>query len=155
MTERQDDLWRGEIHRLEQLMEERDRRYENQFKAQDDKTSLALASSKEAVNKAETATEKRFEGVNEFRAALSDNAAMLIPRSEAQSRFASMEEKMQAMKESQNVVREELMKEVHSLRESRSESGGKSATWMLVIALLSGILGSVVSGLIVSYLMSK
>lgn len=44
--------------------------------------AAALASSKEAVQKAEVATEKRFESVNEFRATLTDQAAKFITRKE-------------------------------------------------------------------------
>jgi hypothetical protein len=43
---------------------------------------MALAASDKAITKAEVTTEKRFEGVNEFRAALSDQSATLLPRSE-------------------------------------------------------------------------
>jgi|ERR1051326_2162380 hypothetical protein len=43
--------------------------------AQDEKVQLALTSAEKAITKAETATEKRFEAVNEFRQTLSDQAA--------------------------------------------------------------------------------
>lgn len=42
----------------------------------------ALASSKEAVTKAESATEKRFDSVNEFRATLTDQASRFVTRKE-------------------------------------------------------------------------
>lgn len=42
----------------------------------------ALASAEKAVSKAEAASEKRFEAVNEFRAQLSDQAALFLPRTE-------------------------------------------------------------------------
>jgi hypothetical protein len=79
--------------------DERDRRYEDRFKAMDEKTGLALTSSKEAVAKAETATEKRFDAVNEFRGTLSDQAANLMPRGEAGARFDALEEKFAALKD--------------------------------------------------------
>ncbi len=44
-----------------------------------------FASVERAVSKAEAATEKRFEGVNEFRAQLSDQAARFITRDELQA----------------------------------------------------------------------
>ena len=46
------------------LMNERDRRYADKFQSADEKNTLALSSSKEAVTKAEIATEKRFECVS-------------------------------------------------------------------------------------------
>ena len=42
----------------------------------------ALASAEKAVGKAESANEKRFESVNEFRAQLTDQAALFLPRTE-------------------------------------------------------------------------
>jgi hypothetical protein len=65
------------------LMDERDKRYEQRFLQQETAVTAALNSSKEAVAKAERATEKRFESVNEFRGALSDAQKNYITRSEA------------------------------------------------------------------------
>lgn len=42
----------------------------------------ALEAVERAISKADSATEKRFDGVNEFRQTLSDQAATLMPRAE-------------------------------------------------------------------------
>jgi hypothetical protein len=94
---------------------ERDRRYEERFKAMDEKTSLALTSSEKAVSKAETATEKRFDSVNEFRATLNDQAGNLMSKSEANAKFQSYEEKFS-----------ELRKDIEGLREFRSKGEGNN-----------------------------
>lgn len=86
------------IANLRSLMDERDIRYEQRFKAMDEKTSLALTASEKAVAKAEIATEKRFDSVNEFRGQLKDQAATLVPRAEAESRFKGIDEKIEAIK---------------------------------------------------------
>ena len=52
-------------------MDERDRRYEQRFRAQE-----------EAVSKAEHSTEKRLEGMNEFRSQLKDQQATFVTRAE-------------------------------------------------------------------------
>jgi chromosome segregation ATPase len=104
----------SKIESLSTVIDERDHRYEDRFKAMDEKTGLALTSSKEAVAKAETATEKRFDAVNEFRGTLSDQAANLLPRAEAGAKFSSYDEKFDDMK-----------KEIASLRESRSTVTGE------------------------------
>jgi hypothetical protein len=65
--------------------------------AQADKVALALAASDKAVLKAENATEKRFEGVNEFRAQLTDQANTFMPRLEAEQRTAQNTEKIGAV----------------------------------------------------------
>jgi len=56
--------------------------------------ALALSSAKEAVNKAEIANEKRFDGVNEFRATLADQQRLLIPRQEVDVIIKGLEGKL-------------------------------------------------------------
>ncbi len=111
------ELLLAQIASQEVVARERDRRYEDRFRAMDEKTSLALTSSEKAVTKAEAATEKRFEGVNEFRAALADQAGLMFPRKEAEARFLEMEKK-----------EESLSMELGKLREAMSAgAGGRSA----------------------------
>lgn len=98
---------------MEKFHDERDRRYTDKFDAQDQKTQLALDASEKAVTKAEIATEKRFEGVNEFRATLSDQATNLMPRKEAEAKIDALNEKI-----------EELKKTVQDLQLTRSEHVG-------------------------------
>ena len=92
-----------ELDGFRNLMDERDRRYDQRFEAMDEKTSLALTSSEKAVSKAEAATEKRFDAVNEFRGQLKDQAATLMPRAEADSKFKTLEDKLEEMKRGSTV----------------------------------------------------
>lgn len=82
-----------------------DKRYEERFLASQKaleiglagtmrEISVALAASKEAVLKAENATEKRFESVNEFRGTLDNQQRTLIPRSEVDVLIRSVTEKI-------------------------------------------------------------
>lgn len=73
-----DDLARQQIKAL-------DRRVTEGNAAQKEAIKDALAAAEKAVVKAEAASEKRFEGVNEFRQTLSDQAATFISRSEVES----------------------------------------------------------------------
>jgi len=93
-----DEILLEKLLALRDLIDERDVRYEQRFKAMDEKTSLALTASEKAVAKAEIATEKRFDSVNEFRGQLKDQAATLVPRAEADSRFRGLEEKIESLK---------------------------------------------------------
>lgn len=83
------------------VLDEMDRRYQQRYEAQQEGVAAALAAQEKAVNaaliaadraviKAELAAEKRFESVNEFRATLSDQAATLMPRLEAESRLQTI-----------------------------------------------------------------
>jgi hypothetical protein len=47
-----------------------------------------------AVAKAEAASERRFESVNEFRATLADQATQLMPRAEAEARILALADKL-------------------------------------------------------------
>ena len=56
----------------------------------------ALVSAEKAVTKAETASERRFDSVNEFRKALSDQTATFIPRAEYDTAHASLSDRVTA-----------------------------------------------------------
>lgn len=64
------------------FMDEREKRYEQRFRAQE-----------EADRKLEATTSARFSSVNEFRAALTDQTATFMPRSEAEQRAKQTEER--------------------------------------------------------------
>jgi hypothetical protein len=81
----EDTIARGAIESLERVLTERDRRYTERFAAQEGANKLALEAAEKAVLKAENASEKRFEAVNEFRATLSDQAATFITRKEVEA----------------------------------------------------------------------
>jgi hypothetical protein len=133
-------LLNAKFDALKDLIDERDRRYEDRFTAMDEKTSLALTSSKEAVAKAEAATEKRFDSVNEFRKTLSDQATNFLPRPEYVSNHQSLLDKIDGIKENLSKeisgIRDSSAREIASLREARSGSEAKSS-------LLSGNWGPI------------
>ncbi len=119
------------------VADERDRRYEDRFKATDEKTSLALAGSEKAVTKAEAATEKRFDAVNEFRGTLSDQAASLLPRAEANANFRAYDEKIEEMKKQISALRETQTK---SMGEKDAQVGSRQQTnWGVTLAVTIGL----------------
>jgi len=67
-----------------------DRFCNTSFIQQKERVDMALAASDKAITKAEQTTEKRFEGVNEFRAALSDQAQLMLTRTEYQASQQTM-----------------------------------------------------------------
>jgi hypothetical protein len=83
-----------EARNLKVLVDANDKRYEEQFAALREKFEAAINAADRAVTKAETAAEKRFEGVNEFRNTLSDQQRTLMPRAETEIRFKALEEKL-------------------------------------------------------------
>jgi predicted nucleic acid-binding Zn-ribbon protein len=114
------------------LMDERQLRNDDRFNSQDEKTSLAVSASEKASTKAETAIEKRFDSVNEFRGAMNDSARLQLPRAEADSRFASLEQKLEEMKKRYDT-------EIAGLREARSEGMGRQQVMTIVISIAVSI----------------
>lgn len=115
--------------------------YSRRFEDLDAKTTLALAAADKAVTKAEIATEKRFEGVNEFRSTLADQAARLMPREEAISKFSTFEKDISS-----------LDKEIQKLREDKSGVTGRELqrdqtrqdisskqSWLIPMLIVGGI----------------
>lgn len=90
------------------------------FEAQEKAVEAALASADRAVQKAEAASDKRFESVNEFRAALDDSGRLNMPRTEAEQQFRATAEKI-----------DDLTKRLNA----RDEQGrGLSSGWAMLIA---------------------
>lgn len=130
----------GYISHNESMRDETDRRYEQRFVAQERAVEAALTSAKEAVLKAETASEKRFEGVNEFRATLADQAATLISRTEVEQVIKALDEKVDAV--------------TGRMDRLDGRSGGLNSSWGYLIGgimaagalltILGGIIGAVI-----------
>lgn len=59
-----------------------------------EETKTAFMNSERAIQKAEVANEKRFDGINEFRGQLRDQAATFMPRTESISMHAATAEKI-------------------------------------------------------------
>jgi hypothetical protein len=90
-----------------------DLRYQQRFEAQ--KTALdaarvadkemvtaSLASADRAVLKAEAASERRFESVNEFRATLTDQQRTFIPRAEVEVLIRALSDKVSSLESRQD-----------------------------------------------------
>jgi DNA-binding helix-hairpin-helix protein with protein kinase domain len=88
------DILAANDKRYEQRYEASQNAVRDAFSAQTQAINAALASADRAVSKAEIAAEKRFEGVNEFRAQLGDQQRTLMPRTEAENRLNTLAEKI-------------------------------------------------------------
>jgi len=77
----------GLLDHLEAILQQMDLRYQQRFDAQT-----------KAVDSALVATERRFEGVNEFRKTLADQARDLMPRLEAEQRMGQLADEIAALR---------------------------------------------------------
>lgn len=120
--------------------------------------TAAFSAAKEADTKALVATEKRFEGVNEFRKAYEDIITKQMPRIESEARFFRIDEKIEV--EIKNIMNriDELMKAIATLRENQSSGMGEktgtryeksqSQAWIAILIALAGLAGAFLSHII-------
>ena len=118
------------------IVEANDRRYEQRFKDSQTAVDAALNAAKEAVLKAEDASEKRFEGVNEFRQTLGDQQRLLMPRVEAVQRMESIEKTLDELKRTKATT--------EGQRAGAKEGWGAIAAVLGAISIVLGIIGAVV-----------
>lgn len=74
------------------------------FADQDKAVQAALLAAKEAVLKAEVASEKRFESVNEFRQQLSDQTNTFLTRNEYAANHSALEDKLTGVVDRMNLA---------------------------------------------------
>ena len=82
-----------------------------------------MQAAKEATVKAETAADKRFESVNEFRQTLSDQTNTFVPRPEYTAQHKALEDKVDAVTDRMNLL--------------HGRSSGYSQSWAIFVALIT------------------
>lgn len=136
-----------------------DLRYQQRFEAQSDALAAAFAAAKEAVqaamaaadraiSKAELASDKRFEALNELRKMLNDMVGNLMPRVEAEQRFKTITEKIDAnIKRIDTITGQALTVagEATGGRRSHDDARGLWALWISVAAVVLALIGFLVT----------
>lgn len=148
---------------MDAILSERDRQYDTRFRASEIAVNAALAAQEKAVAAAFLASEKAIVKAedaqkdynvrsNEFRGQLDDQAKTLMPRTETLGLFKniddklvavqkSFEDKLEAIRVSNEKVFDSTTKEIAGLRESRSEISGKTGglkdSWVILIGAVS------------------
>lgn len=136
MNEKHDhilSLIHGNDRRYEQRYDASQKALEAALMAQKEAINAALAAQDRAVTKAELATEKRFESVNEFRGTLDNQQRTLIPRQEVDVLIKGVDEKIG-----------NLTKQVDQLlarqRERAAEGAGMKGGWGLAVGVVGFVL---------------
>jgi len=88
------------IEALLSLINEKDKNYDQRFSNVTSATKSALEASDRAITKAELASEKRFDAVNEFRSTLADQQRTLMPRTECEIMFRNLGERIEKLAQS-------------------------------------------------------
>jgi hypothetical protein len=105
------------------------------FASQERALQAAMASSEKAIIKAEAATEKRFDSVNEFRAQLKDQSLTFITRHEVDQRLSAIEKRLSSHEKDQ--------------ADTTSETHGKTSITGPLWALGGAVMTSVFAGVII------
>lgn len=120
------------ITAVDRVTDEKFVRYAAMLNGQAEKTALALASSDKAITKAEVATERRFEGVNEFRAQLADQAARFLNRDQYEAAHRPLAERLaELVADRATLVRREFLDAVLDAQE-RSNANARAADQALI-----------------------
>jgi hypothetical protein len=105
----------------------------------------ALASAEKAVAKAETASERRFEGVNEFRRTLSDQSATFLPRTEYDAAHTALVDRVNANSERMAALELRLTSRLDRGEGSDVGAAGQRTEQRLNTGSLVGIAGTVLA----------
>jgi hypothetical protein len=96
----QQEAGRQQVDDLRRMLDERyatqTKALDAAFKAAEQAVAVALANAEKATGKAELAAERRFESVNEFRRALTDQTATFLPRVEYDQAQAALSDRITA-----------------------------------------------------------
>lgn len=122
------------------VIDERDRQYAQRFAAQQEALSAALlaaekavanalAAAKEAVIKAENAANDRFDGVNEMRGQLDDQARNFVTKDTFDAKFEALENKLA-------LALEGIAANGRRIDSITSKGEGASNTWALVVGAI-------------------
>ena len=102
---------------LEALMVSQHSGMSNSLKDFERRMDERFSSQLAAIVKAETATEKRLEGMNEFRAQLDDVIATLLPKTEYEVRHKGLVDRTDALRDDLASIKNELVPRVeHEVR---------------------------------------
>ncbi len=116
--------------------------------AQKEAVAAAIAAADRAVNKAELASEKRFEGVNEFRKSLDDYQRLLMPRAEAEKENKAISDRItevnKALVDKVDIAIAGLTIKITDIQkelvESRGSKTGMKDGWALAIGAIGLLL---------------
>jgi hypothetical protein len=165
MIDEKDKQFTRQFESLKALLQEKDKRDEQRFIAQESAVQAALLAQKEAVatallsadravSKAEMAAEKRFEGMNEFRQALSDQNSTFLPRAEGESQFKNLNDKFSAQFTGiidQYRKFDSFMSSQQGMRMQAAE-GSQHSMWMFgLIFTIVALFGSAIVAAVISY----
>lgn len=114
---------------LTALINNAERRSDARFESMKEMVETAFTTAQTAINKADEATEKRFEGVNEFRAALSDQAQQFVTKPTLNALVQKLEAQIDRNREDLDALAKRI-----DIREG--QAAGSRVTWGNMTAII-------------------
>lgn len=96
---------------------------EDRFRSTKDATNIAMAASEKAILKAETAADKRFDSVNEFREAMKDQQSKFADKEQSDFRLGALDKRLGS---------------IETLMAATSAKG--QGVWLLAVIIGQGLL---------------
>jgi hypothetical protein len=124
---------------------EMDLRYQQRFDAQEKAMAAALMAADRAVLKAETASEKRFESVNEFRAVLTAQSATLATKSEVEAAIKGLIDKIDGPSGVARLLDRYMSRDSGRSEETTAVKTQRNQSMTIAVAVGVGILAATIS----------
>jgi uncharacterized phage infection (PIP) family protein YhgE len=143
-VQRINDLRSAESDRINQMFSSHKEYFDSKFQAQKDMSEAILKerdskladkfeSLATAINKAEVATEKRFEGVNEFRNTLSDQQKTFITSGEYKAAHQNL---VDAVNSNAKTLNDIITAQKERIDKIENMKQGGSNVWILVVGII-------------------
>ena len=143
-SSRQDDLRNAELRRLDEKIASDNEKYQIQFDAARDAVKAALDGTREAINKADATTDKRFDLLSEKIDGIADS---ISKSSGAQAIYVTHDDLSIAIDKLQNSIQNTLQPVVAFMNSQTGRENGTQGSWMYIV---QGI--GIISALVVIFL---
>lgn len=136
--ERGEGLRLADIQRIDDMLKQQNDFNAAILKERDERLLQKFESLATAINKAETATENRFKGVNEFRATLADQQKTFLGASEYKSAHQNLLDLVNTSTKTTNdtiITQKERIDKIDNMKQ-----GGQNI-WILIVGIVGFIMG--------------
>jgi hypothetical protein len=137
-TKRVDDLRGAEIKRINEVIESQKEFNEKMLEQRDQRLLQKFDSLAIAINKAETATELRFQSVNEFRNTLSDQQKTFISANEYKSAHQSL---IDLVTSSTKTLSDIILTQKERIDKIENLKAGGQNIWILIVGITGFLMG--------------
>ena len=130
---------------IRELLVQMDLRYQQRFDAQEKAMQAALIAADRAVLKAEAASEKRFESVNEFRSVLTAQSATLATKAEVEAATKGLTDKIDGPSGVARLLDRYMSRDTGRNEETTAAKTQRNQSMTIAVAIGVGVLAAAIS----------